>query len=33
VRLALLANCDLEVGRDVPGLDKLGGVAGLLRYA
>ncbi len=33
VRLAVLANCDIEVGQDIPGLDELGGVAGLLRYA
>jgi hypothetical protein len=33
VRLAILENGQIEVGEDIPVLDELGGVAGLLRYA
>ena len=33
VRLAILAHAQVEVGEKVAGLDELGGVAGLLRYA
>jgi hypothetical protein len=33
VRLAILENGQVEVGEDIPVLDELGGVAGVLRYA
>jgi peptide chain release factor subunit 1 len=33
VRLTVLQNGQIEVGEDIPVLDELGGVAGLLRYA
>ena len=33
VRLAVLENCAIEVGENIPALTDLGGVAGLLRYA
>jgi hypothetical protein len=33
VRLAILQNGQVEVGEDIPVLDELGGVAGVLRYA
>jgi hypothetical protein len=33
VRLAILDNAQLEVGEDIPALNELGGVAGVLRYA
>ena len=32
VRLAVLGNAFVEVGEDIPLLDDLGGVAGILRY-
>ena len=33
VRLTILENGQVEVGENIPVLDELGGVAGLLRYA
>jgi peptide subunit release factor 1 (eRF1) len=33
VRLAILQNGQIEVGENIPVLDELGGVAGVLRYA
>ena len=33
VRSAIVQNVQVEVGEDIPVLDELGGVAGLLRYA
>lgn len=33
VRLAIVQNGQVEVGEDIPALDELGGVAGILRYA
>jgi len=33
VRLAILQNAQVEVGEEIPVLDELGGVAGMLRYS